>query len=182
MKLNLGAGTDIKTGFVNHDITKLDGIDIVHDLNIFPWPWGDDTFDEILMFDVLEHLDRTLKSIDEIHRILKPRGVITIKVPYWNSSYFYMDPTHVRGFHEGLFHFFDPSKFLCKQRPYYSASRFEIVEETFILIPFLPYLKLPFIDKIFIKHPLLKRVVGFFGNIFNNIILDLRVKLKKVAE
>ncbi len=37
--LNLGAGKDIVDGYINHDIVELPGIDIVHDLNVFPWPW-----------------------------------------------------------------------------------------------------------------------------------------------
>ena len=39
MKLNLGAGNDIRSDFVNHDVADLLAIDIVHDLNSYPWPW-----------------------------------------------------------------------------------------------------------------------------------------------
>ena len=46
-KLNLGAGKDIRRDYVNHDIADIDGIDVVHNLNNFPWPWGEDRFDEI---------------------------------------------------------------------------------------------------------------------------------------
>ena len=45
-------------------------------------------------------------------------------------------------------HFFDPEKVWCKLRPYYSSARFTIVEEVFILIPFSPYFKIPFVDKL----------------------------------
>ena len=57
MKLNLGAGNDILDGFENHDITKLPGIDVVFDLNQYPWPWNDDAFEEVVANDLLEHLD-----------------------------------------------------------------------------------------------------------------------------
>ena len=46
-KINLGAGTDIREGYINHDIARLEGINTVHDLNIHPWPWEDSTIDEI---------------------------------------------------------------------------------------------------------------------------------------
>ena len=78
-KINLGAGREIKDGFINHDITRLDGIDVVHDLNVFPWPWDDCSMDYILMQDVLEHLDDIVKPMNELHRILKPGGRVKIE-------------------------------------------------------------------------------------------------------
>jgi predicted SAM-dependent methyltransferase len=52
MKLNIGAGNDIRNGWINHDIAELEGIDIVHDLNKFPWPFEDEQFSEIVANDV----------------------------------------------------------------------------------------------------------------------------------
>ena len=97
-KINLGAGTDIRDNFINHDISQIENIDLVHDLNIHPWPWKDDTIDEILALDVLEHLDDFIKNMEEVYRILNKNGKILLKVPYWNSSSAYIDPTHKRGF------------------------------------------------------------------------------------
>lgn len=179
-KLNIGAGNDIREGFVNHDIAALDGIDTVHDLNIYPWPWGDNEFEYIEMNDVLEHLDNHLDALEECHRILKDNGELYLKVPYWNSAFLYMDPTHKRGFHEVTFHFLDPEKEPCRIRPYYTHARFTIMREEFVLMPFAPYAKLPFVDKIVVKSKISKRLVGFVGNMFSNIILDLVVLLKKI--
>ena len=109
-KLNLGAGKDIRQGYVNHDVVAIEGIDEVHDLNELPWPWPDNRFSEIEAQDVLEHLDNFFPIMEEIHRVLKPKGEIRIKVPYWNSSYFHIDPTHKQSFHEMTFHFMDPNK------------------------------------------------------------------------
>ena len=117
--------------------------------------------------------------MEEINRILKFGGKLYIKVPYWNSSYTFMDPTHKRGFHENTFHFFDPSKELCQLRYYYSNARFYIDREAYILIPFAPYLKIPFIKELSIESNLIKRIVGFFGNLFSNIILDLKIEMIK---
>ena len=36
MKVNLGAGSDIRPGWINHDLVKLQGIDVTHDLNVMP--------------------------------------------------------------------------------------------------------------------------------------------------
>lgn len=179
-KLNLGAGKDIRRDYVNHDIADIDGIDVVHNLNDFPWPWGEDRFDEIIALDVLEHLDEFFPVMEEMYKILKPSGIVKIKVPYWNSAFCHMDPTHKQSIHEMTFHFMDPDKEICQTRDYYTTARFSITDEVFVLIPFLPYFPIPFIGKIRVRGKILKRIIGFFGNLFSNVILDLEITLKKV--
>lgn len=179
MKLNLGAGNDIRDGFVDHDIADLPGINVVHDLNIYPWPWEDSTFDEILANDLIEHLDDYMKAMEELYRIMRPGAKARIKVPYWNSVSCHADPTHKRGFHEMRFQFFDPNSPLCQERGYYTHARFFIDEEIFIIAPFYPYLPIPGLRNIRIKGKIAKRIIGFIGNTFSNIILDLEVLLRK---
>ena len=181
VKLNLGAGNDILSGYVNHDITQLKDIDIVHDLNIYPWPWEDDSCDEVLMKDVLEHLDNFIMAMQEIHRILKPGGSLVASVPYWNSANANIDPTHRKGFHEHTFHFFDPSKSYCQERPYYTYARFFIEKEAFVISPFVPYFQMPFLKLVRIENKFAKKIVGIIGNLFSNIILDLNLILKKIG-
>lgn len=180
LKINLGAGNDIRQNYLNHDIVKLSKIDVVHDLNVFPWPWGNDSCQEILMKDVLEHLDNPIKALEELHRILVVGGTVHISVPYWNSANAHIDPTHRKGFHEHTFHFFDPRTSYCQERPYYSKARFEIKREVFIISPFVPYIQMPGLKMIRIENHFLKRIIGIIGNTFSNIILDLIVEMKKL--
>jgi predicted SAM-dependent methyltransferase len=56
-KLNFGCGEEIMEGFVNMDILKLEGVDVAHDFNKFPYPFKDNEFDEIYTSHVLEHLE-----------------------------------------------------------------------------------------------------------------------------
>ena len=51
-KLNLGCGTDIRPHYVNSDVAALDGVDTVHDLESFPYPFEDNTYDEIVAINV----------------------------------------------------------------------------------------------------------------------------------
>jgi SAM-dependent methyltransferase len=178
-KINIGAGKDIKDGYVNHDISDLPGINVVHDLNTFPWPWEDDSFDEVLMLDILEHLDNFVGSIEEIYRILKVGGKVTIRVPYWNHSCAYIDPTHKRGFHEHTFHFFDVDSHYYKERGYYSKASFKIIDEVFILAPGFPYFRIPLLKMPKVRLPLIKIFVGWLGNHVGNIISDVQVVMKK---
>jgi len=105
-KLNLGAGWRPLKGYVNLDIFAQPGIDVVHDLGKVPYPFPNNSFDEICAFDVLEHLDDYCAALREIHRILKPGGKVRIIVPHWNSNGVYFDPTHKHGFGYTTFEYF----------------------------------------------------------------------------
>jgi hypothetical protein len=179
-KLNIGAGKDIKDGYVNHDIADLLGIDVVHDLNEYPWPWGENQFEEILALDILEHLNDFTKAIEEIYRILVVNGTVTIRVPYWNHSCAYIDPTHKRGYHEDTFKFFDVHSAYHKERGYYSSAAFNITEEIFILAPGYPYRNIPMVSGKSLRKPIIKKFVGWLGNHIGNIISDVQVVMKKV--
>lgn len=131
MKLNLGCGHLVLNGYVNLDKVQLPGIDVVHDLAIRPWPFKDSEFDEIILTHVLEHLDSTVKTMDELWRICVPTGVVKLAVPYWNSADFVTDPTHTKPFNEHTFDFFDPDHLRCMARPYYSKARFKTIKKTY---------------------------------------------------
>ncbi|MCI5059303.1 MAG: class I SAM-dependent methyltransferase, partial [Flavobacteriales bacterium] len=163
-----------------HDIAKLDGVDVIHDLEQFPWPFEDNSFEKIYMKDVLEHLSNTIKTLEEIHRIAKPGCEIFIAVPYWNSWEAITDPTHKKNFNEFTFEFFDPSKWRCQDRPYYSKARFKIKKQGYYIALFQPYLKIPFIGRervVFNKFA--KWILGFFATYFSNIIIGLDIYLEK---
>jgi predicted SAM-dependent methyltransferase len=94
--LNIGCGNRMIEGAVHHDRVKhRPEIDVVHDLNVLPWPFDGKSFDRIVALSVLEHLDIDLvASLNECHRILKPGGQVVIKLPLWNAERSYDDPTH----------------------------------------------------------------------------------------
>ena len=125
-KLNVGCGNDIRQGYVNLDVSPLPGVDVVHNLEIFPWPFEDNSFDEIILQNVLEHLSDTIQVIEEVWRILKHKGKVIITVPYWNCWQSIADPTHKTYFHQYSFIFFDPKTKTGKERSYYSKARFNI--------------------------------------------------------
>ena len=190
VRLQLGCGNDPKQGWINHDLMPLPDIDVVHDLNERPWPWADNTIDEIWAKDVLEHLPDTLGTMEELYRITKPGASVYIAVPYWNSWEAITDPTHVRQFNEFTFNFFDPTKSQCQERPYYSSARF-IIDRLGFGVQLTPYLHtetrlfwkfpggiFPWKYTIFF-HPVPKWILGFLGSHFNNIITGLEVYLKR---
>jgi hypothetical protein len=98
VKLNLGCGTNKVPGYVNVD--RAHGPDVVHDLEVFPWPWPDSSIKEIRAHHVLEHLGRTpeafISVMKEMHRVCRNGAKVEIVVPHPRHDDFLNDPTHVR--------------------------------------------------------------------------------------
>jgi len=83
MKLNIGCGEDIKQGYINIDIRKLYGVDLVIDLEKEKLPYEDNSVDEILAKDIIEHFSfiKVEEILKEWHRVLKPKGLLVIHTP-----------------------------------------------------------------------------------------------------
>ena len=59
--------------------------------NIYALPYPDNSFDGVILSEVLEHIDDDVAGLREIYRVLKPGGVVAITVP--NANYpFWWDP------------------------------------------------------------------------------------------
>ena len=100
MKLNLGSGSKILDGYTNVDKYDYYKPDVVHDLEIFPYPFKDNSIDEILLSHVLEHIGQSpdifLGIVKEFYRICRNNSIIKIIVPHPRHDDFMADPTHVR--------------------------------------------------------------------------------------
>jgi SAM-dependent methyltransferase len=76
--------------------------DVVHDLEILPYPFQTNEFDEIHAYCVLEHMGRQgdyrffFAQFSEFWRILKPNGLIFGICPKPNSRWAWGDPSHTR--------------------------------------------------------------------------------------
>jgi SAM-dependent methyltransferase len=139
-RLHLGCGNDVLAGWVNHDLVALPGVDVVHDLEVFPWPFEDDRFSRVRLYHVLEHLSEPIRAIEELHRITRAGGTVEVRVPYWNSQDWATDPTHRTPFNEYSFNFFDPETYHGRERPYYSTARFSIRSKAYWIKPAVYYL------------------------------------------
>jgi len=106
MILDLGCGKRKYKSAIGIDAAKNSDADIIHDLNKFPYPFNDNTFDYIYCNDILEHLDNIIEVIEELYRISKSRAKIIIRSPHFSSHNAYTDLTHKRAFGIRSFDFF----------------------------------------------------------------------------
>ena len=92
--LDVGCGGSKVTGSIGIDRLPMDNVDIVHDLDKFPWPFHDNHFDRIIFKHSIAHLDNILKVMEEVHRIGKSGSIVEIITPHFSCDNYFTDPTH----------------------------------------------------------------------------------------
>ena len=80
--LNIGCGPNPLPGWINIDMSRAPGIDIVWDLRT-GLPFADATCEVIFGEHVIEHMSRedALKLLRECHRVLQAGGVLRLSTP-----------------------------------------------------------------------------------------------------
>ncbi|PIE29839.1 SAM-dependent methyltransferase, partial [candidate division KSB3 bacterium] len=92
--LDIGCGRKKVSGAVGVDLNPRTDADVIHDLNVFPYPFQDGEFDEVYCDSILEHLENFFQVMEELHRVTVAGGIIRVKVPHYTSFDAYTDPTH----------------------------------------------------------------------------------------
>ena len=107
LKLNLACGQNHLDGYLNVDLIKTDACDKQVNLEKYPWPFQNDSVDEVYCSHYVEHTSDLITFMDEICRILKKDGKATIIAPYYSSMRAWQDPTHKRAISEATFMYFN---------------------------------------------------------------------------
>ena len=126
--LNLGCGRKRRAGAVNVDCTSRTSPDVVHDLDVRPWPFPDNEFAEVFAFDVLEHLQDIVATMEELHRVSRGGARVEITVPHFSSANAFTDPTHRHFFSRFSFDYFENTH----EFGFYSAAAFKVVHARMI--------------------------------------------------
>lgn len=130
------------TELVTLDIDESTNPDVIHDLNAFPYPFEDNTFDEIHAYEVLEHCGKQgdwrffFNQFEELWRILKPGGYFCASVPMWDCEWAWGDPGHTRIITKGSLIFLSQKEYkqlgktaMTDYRPYYNAD-FDLIAKS----------------------------------------------------
>lgn len=134
MRLNLGANDRRVEGFISVDVCE--PADQIADLTQ-RWPWNDSTVDEVLAFDVVEHLPSKRHTLNELFRVLKPGGRATIEVPNAaKGDGGFCDPTHITYWTLSDWEYYEKGNYArerFRNSPYYGVTadfKIHSVEET----------------------------------------------------
>ncbi len=94
--LDIGCGTHKTPGAIGMDNNPHTDADIIHDLDLAPYPFPDNEFDLIIGNQVIEHVRDVMLVVSELYRIAKPGAVIRLDTPHYSDIASYTDPTHHR--------------------------------------------------------------------------------------
>jgi len=127
--LDLGCGLRKRPGAIGIDVNPRSQADVIHNLNVLPYPFPENCFNEIIADNVLEHLDDVVRVMEELHRIGKPSAIITIIVPFFPHRQANTDPTHRHFFGIHSFDYFIPGT--ANAAFQYSNARFSLLSAQF---------------------------------------------------
>ncbi len=112
IRLDIGCGANKQAGWVGMDWQELPGVDIIHDVESYPWPLPDESVLVAFASHLVEHINPArggfLKFMDEVWRVLRPGGEFAIATPHGYSPGYLQDPTHCNPCNEHTWYYFDP--------------------------------------------------------------------------
>jgi len=112
IRLDIACGHNKRPGWLGIDVRDLPGVDIVHNLEVYPWPLPDGCVLAAICSHYVEHIDPArfgfVKFMDEVWRVMRPGGQLLIATPHAWSVGYGQDPTHCNPVNENTFDYFDP--------------------------------------------------------------------------
>ena len=102
--LNIGSGFNKMVGAINMDISPSCRPEVVWDMTITPWPFGDGEFERVNAYHVLEHVPDFWPCVQECARVLAVGGTLEVHVPHASSDSALTYRDHHRMFGANSFH------------------------------------------------------------------------------
>lgn len=92
--LDVGCGINKKPGSIGLDRNAASRADVLADLDHFPYPFRDSSFDALQAIHVIEHVSDVIRSMEEFHRLVRAGGEVLIVTPHYTDFSSFCDPTH----------------------------------------------------------------------------------------
>ena len=131
--------------------------------------YADDTFDLVVSFETIEHIPAAADFLKEIHRVLKPGGLLVISTPNGLVT----NPSKGKPSNPYHVYEFDPSELQQLLIPYFEfeLAAGQHVKDTYGVAPFLPSFKSKTLDTKgrlnFLYWRILLRMPSFIRNFFH---------------
>lgn len=153
---------------VGVDICKCEGVDKVHDLTKFPYPFKSNSADAIFASHFVEHLDgkERMEFMNECYRILKTGCQMKLIHPYNWSNRAFQDPTHKSFINADSYYYF--------QKEWREANKLSHYP---IHCDFEVFISYTWMDETWALKS--EEARNFASRYYTNVISDLFVTLKK---
>jgi SAM-dependent methyltransferase len=140
--LDVGCGIKKAPGAIGIDRNPASAADVLCDLDRFPYPFRNDSFDALQAVHVIEHVSDVLRTMEEFHRLVRGGGRVRLTTPHYTDFSSFCDPTHRWHLNSFSFRYFgeDHGGF-----GYYSRARFREVSVRVRLLAFWRLLGLEFL-------------------------------------
>ena len=92
--LDVGCGINKYPGAIGIDRNPATRADVLCDLDHIPYPFADNSFDQLRAIHVIEHVADVIRSMEEFHRLVRPGGRVRIETPHYTDFSSFCDPTH----------------------------------------------------------------------------------------
>jgi SAM-dependent methyltransferase len=120
--LDVGCGINKLKGSVGIDRNPASRADVLCDLDRFPYPFRDSSFDALQAVHVIEHLSDVIRTMEEFHRLVRDGGEVYIVTPHYTDFSSFCDPTHRWHLNSFSLRYFGPDH---GGFGYYSLTTFE---------------------------------------------------------
>ncbi len=92
--LDVGCGINKLPGSIGIDRNPASRADVICELDQFPYPFRDSSFDALQAVHVIEHVGDVMKTMEEFHRLVRAGGEVLIITPHYTDFSSFCDPTH----------------------------------------------------------------------------------------
>lgn len=124
--LDVACGRSKVPGAVGLDLYRVDGVDVVADIDGGALPFRGDTFAEVHASHIVEHVRSIPDLLGEIHRVARHGARVHIATPHYSWHASWVDPTHRWHLSTRTFSYFVTDHFSA----HYTQARFRSLRLT----------------------------------------------------
>ena len=140
--LDVGCGINKYPGAIGLDRNPRTKADVIADLDHFPYPFRDSSFQQLRAIHVIEHVADVVAAMEEFHRVLTACGRLFISTPHYTDFSSFCDPTHRWHLNSFSFRYFGENH---AGFGYYSEARFREISVRVKLLALWRYLGFEFL-------------------------------------
>jgi SAM-dependent methyltransferase len=147
--LDVGCGINKLAGSIGIDRNPASRADVICELDQFPYPFRDSSFDALQAVHVIEHVGDVMKTMEEFHRLVRAVGEVLIVTPHYTDFSSFCDPTHRWHLNSFSLRYFGEDN---AGYGYYSKVRFKEISVRVKLLAFWRWLGFEFLVNTFPRY------------------------------